>query len=104
MPGLLIQGKLYKVDDEGYLWSRKRWTPEWAPERAKMLGIELTEKHWVIINYIREYSEKTGIAPLAKIVSRNLGLSAHEFEDLFGEKPMRNASKIAGLERPTGCV
>lgn len=105
MPGIWIQGKIYKLDEEGYLFSKKRWTPEWAPERADSLGIHpLTEDHWKVIMYIREYSQKHGIAPLSKVVCKNLGITEQHFEQLYGEKPMRNASKIAGLERPTGCT
>jgi len=104
MPGITVLGKLYKVDEEGYLWSKNRWTKEWAAARAEMLGVALTDEHWIIIDHVRDYSKTHGIAPILLIACKTLNTTKQRVVELFGEKPMRNVAKIAGLERPTGCT
>jgi TusE/DsrC/DsvC family sulfur relay protein len=104
MPSIKMSGKSYTVDDEGFLDSKHRWSHEWAEERAKQLDITLTEEHWRVIVYLRKYTNDYGIAPLVNMVCAELGIPLLRMLEMFGEMPLRNASRIAGLERPTGCI
>jgi tRNA 2-thiouridine synthesizing protein E len=104
MPIIMVLGKSYTVDDEGYLDSKHGWSHEWAEERAKQLDITLTEEHWRVIVYLRKYTDDYGIAPLVNMVCAELEISLVRMAEMFGEGPLKNASRIAGLERPTGCI
>ena len=43
-----------KVSEDGYLEDMSQWNEEIAHEIASEIGIELTDKHFEVINYLRE--------------------------------------------------
>jgi dissimilatory sulfite reductase related protein len=65
---------------------------------------ELTEKHWKLINYLRDYFQKFGIAPMIRKVCKENDMKLAEIYDLFPTGPAKGACKAAGLPKPTGCV
>ena len=52
-----VNGKSLEVDEEGYLADLNQWEPEVATIMAKEDGSELTDAHWEVINFLREYYE-----------------------------------------------
>ena len=63
----------YAVDEEGYLANINDWTPEIAEELAKDEEVELTDRHWEIINFLREYYEEFQIAPAVRVLTKAVG-------------------------------
>ena len=55
---LVVNGEEIAVDEEGYLEDLGSWTPEIAEAMAKDEDVELTDEHWDIINFLREYYEE----------------------------------------------
>jgi len=51
-------GSTVTVTDEGYLEDMTVWNKEIAEEIAKEEGIELTEKHFALFEFLREKVEK----------------------------------------------
>ncbi|MDJ0807478.1 MAG: TusE/DsrC/DsvC family sulfur relay protein, partial [Gammaproteobacteria bacterium] len=56
-------GKTFETDEEGYLVNLNEWEPAVAEVMAKEDDLELTDEHWEIINFLREYYEEYQIAP-----------------------------------------
>jgi tRNA 2-thiouridine synthesizing protein E len=104
--GLLeIEGVPFEVDGDGFMQEPERWTQEVAMFFAKHDGTgELNEKHWAVINYIREYWQETNMAPMVRKICEHTGLRLREIYELFPMGPARGACKIAGLPKPDGCV
>ncbi|MCK5139802.1 MAG: TusE/DsrC/DsvC family sulfur relay protein, partial [Thermodesulfovibrionia bacterium] len=73
MPTLEFEGKSYEVDEEGYLQDWQEWTEGIAGEMAKQDGLDLTEAHWDVIKFLRSYFEKYQIAPMIKILTKEIG-------------------------------
>ena len=103
--------KTYEVDADGYLVDINEWNIEVANYLAKVEGIEMTEQHWEIVNYLHEYYECYQIAPMIKILLKEIGKkfgpqkgNTKYLYALFPEGPAKQACKIAGLPGPTGCV
>lgn len=100
-----------RFDKEGFLVNLDEWDQLVAGEIASVESIELTETHWLVVNALREYYQKTEISPamrpfvkLVKTeVSNELGTSI-ELMKLFGPSPAKLAAKIAGLPKPTNCL
>ena len=65
---------------------------------------QLTEGHWKVIHYIRNYYLQFGIAPMIRKVCKETGFSLKEIYNLFPSGPAKGACKLAGLPKPTGCV
>ncbi len=111
--GFELNGNTYETDEDGYLIDIGSWTEDVAHYLAEVEEIpELTEKHWSIINFLRGYYEEYQIAPMIKIlikaIMKDMDLSKRDSSkmlyELYPAGPAKQACKIAGLPKPTGCV
>jgi tRNA 2-thiouridine synthesizing protein E len=111
--GFELNGKTYETDEDGYLIDIGSWTEDVAHFLADQEEIpELTEKHWQIINFLRDYYQEYQIAPMIKIlikeIMKQMNLSKRDSSkmlyELYPAGPAKQACKIAGLPKPTGCV
>ncbi len=93
-----------QFDVEGYLKDAKTWTPEIGAAIAKRESLELTERHWIVINYARSVFESTGDAPALRAITKNSGVDTKELYSLFPGGPAKLAAKVSGLPKPTGCI
>lgn len=104
-------GKTIEADEEGYLVNINEWNEDIAGEIAKAEQIDMTPEHWEVVNFLREYYSEYQIAPairvLTKAITKKLGAekgSNKYLYELFPYGPAKQACKIAGLPKPTGCV
>ena len=104
-------GKDFEVDEEGYLVTLADWNKDIAVEMSKLDEVELSEDHWEVISFLREYYEEYQIAPavrvLTKAVAKKMGKekgNSKYLYQLFPYGPGKQACKFAGLPKPTGCV
>lgn len=111
--GFELKGKTYETDEDGYLVDISSWTEDVAYYLAEQEEIpELTEQHWQIINFLRGYYQEYQIAPMIKILIKEImklmDLSKRDASkmlyELYPAGPAKQACKIAGLPKPTGCV
>jgi len=96
-------GKTVSVTDDGYLTDPNQWTKEIAVEIAKEEGIELTDKHFAVIEYIREKTLK-GEALTIRTIGKSGIVDTKGFYELFPGAPLKKASRIAGIAKPSSCV
>ena len=98
-----IAGVSVDLNEEGYLNDPSQWTRDIAVEIAKEENIELTEKHFEVLEFLRKEYE-TG----AQLTIRKLGKSGitdiKGLYDLFPGGPLKKSSKIAGIPKPASCV
>ena len=100
-----IAGKDVELNEEGFIINPEQWDEEVAKEIACLEGINsLTNDHWKIIYYLREYYQKFQVAPLIRKMCRDTGYSLRKIYELFPAGPAKGACKLAGLPRPRGCV
>ena len=105
MPTYQCEGKAYDVDEDGFLQDPDLWNDDVAKDFMSTEGItELTDDHWKVIHYIRNYYLQFGIAPMVRKVCKQTGFSLKEIYNLFPSGPAKGACKLAGLPKPTGCV
>ncbi len=92
-------------DAEGFYLHPEQWTPEAAPEIARESGIaELTDRHWQVINFMREAYLRDGTAPSIRTLGKVSGVQIKELYQLFPKGPAKLAAKIAGIPKPRGCI
>ena len=104
MPQLQVNGFSVEVNAEGFLVSPNDWTPQIAEEIARLHGVELTDRHWDVINFCRDDFAKTGESPGVRRVTKQSGVPTKEVYKLFPGGPGKLAAKLAGLPKPTSCV
>jgi tRNA 2-thiouridine synthesizing protein E len=104
---LEVAGKPLQVDDEGYLIDPVDWNEQVAEALARQERIVLSDEHWAVIRFMREYYEQRQIAPDARHVMKHLaelkGAGKAGRNDLFLLFPygyVKQACKIAGMRRP----
>lgn len=101
----------FATDEFGYLKNLDDWSEALAIEIAKQDGLVLSEAHWEIIWFVRdfyqEYKTSPAIRMLVKALAQKFGEekgSSRYLQRLFPEGPAKQASKIAGLPKPAKCL
>ena len=94
-----------EVDEDGFMEEPEQWTEAVAKALAGTEGVdEMTEDHWKVVNYLRDYYVKFGIAPMIRKLCKETGYDLKRIYALFPSGPAKGACKVAGLAKPTGCV
>jgi tRNA 2-thiouridine synthesizing protein E len=96
-----------KIDCEDFLSDIDFWTADIAEKLAKDNAIAeygLTDMHWKVIFYVRDFYMRYERGPEAVKVAKHCDLSMDEMCDLFPCGLVRGAYKVAGLPRPPGCI
>jgi tRNA 2-thiouridine synthesizing protein E len=105
MPVIDLDGLEIEVDEDGFIQDPDVWSEVLAAAIAKTEDVdELTEDHWKVINYLRDYYQEFGIAPMIRKLCKQTGFKLKYIYELFPSGPAKGACKIAGLPKPTGCV
>ena len=104
-------GATIEADEEGYITDISLWSPELAVLIAESENIEMGNDAWEVVNFLRNYYEEYQIAPavrvLTKAIKKSLGVdkgNSKYLYELFPYGPAKQACKIAGLPKPTGCI
>jgi dissimilatory sulfite reductase related protein len=106
-----VNGTSYETDEEGYLVNLGEWNKDLGAALAATDDTELTDAHWEVINFLREYYEEYQIAPAVRVLTKAIGKrlgkdkgNSKYLYELFPYGPAKQACKYAGLPKPTGCV
>jgi dissimilatory sulfite reductase related protein len=99
----IIAGVAVQVNDEGYMTDPTQWTNEIAHEIAREIGITLTEKHFAVLEFLRQRQAAGETITIRRVGTSGI-LDIKEFYQLFPGGPLKNASKIAGILKPLSCV
>jgi dissimilatory sulfite reductase related protein len=96
-------GKIIQVNEEGYFLNPAEWSKEIALEVAKEEGINLNDMHFALLDFIRDRVQK-GEALTIRSVGKSGIIDIKGFYELFPGAPLKKATKIAGVGKPTSCV
>jgi tRNA 2-thiouridine synthesizing protein E len=101
----LIADAPVDVDTEGFLTDPAQWNEEIARAIAAENGIaELTDRHWLVVRFMRDRYLATGTAPSIRSLGKESGVPVKELYQLFPKGPAKLAAKIGGIPKPTGCI
>lgn len=99
-----VNGKTIPTTEAGYLENHADWDEDVARKLAEGEGIELTPKHWDVINYLRdEYLNNGQNQPMERAVLKDMGKmwgskpTSKDLYQLFPLAPTKQGTKIAGL-------
>jgi TusE/DsrC/DsvC family sulfur relay protein len=100
-----IAGTPVAVNEEGFLTDPSQWTEEIAVELGRREGIDpLTDRHWVVIRFMRAEYEAKGTGPTVRVLGKTSGVPVKELYQLFPKGPAKLAAKVAGIPKPRGCI
>ncbi|UJX27008.1 sulfurtransferase TusE [Pseudoalteromonas sp. CF6-2] len=108
---LEFNNKQIETDKQGYLLDSNDWSEELAPIIAEQENITLSEQHWEVVHFVRdfylEYNTSPAIRMLVKAMAQKLGEekgNSMYLYKLFPKGPAKQATKIAGLPKPARCI
>jgi tRNA 2-thiouridine synthesizing protein E len=105
MTAVQIAGRDVLFNKKGHLASFRDWDNELADALAAEEGLKLSDCHWTVINFLREYYAFHEMPPSPKVIIREIGhqVSAHtpctrkSLDSLFPSGGCKQACRIAGL-------
>jgi len=100
-----LNGAMVAANENGYLEDETDWTQELGVMIAETEEIEMTDKHWDVVNYLRsEFLDNHGNQPnmrnITKAMQKSWGdkkVDTKAVYALFPAGPSKQAGKIAGL-------
>ena len=98
-----IAGKSISINEEGFMTDASQWDLEVAKELANEEGIELTDKHVEVLEFLRKSNEKGEALTIRKVGKSGI-TDIKGLYQLFPGGPLKLSSKIAGIPKPTSCV
>ena len=108
---LSVGDKELETDSSGYLKNHEEWCENVAELLAAQEQILMTEAHWEVIRFVRnfylEYKTSPAIRALVKAMEKQYGPekgSSKYLYKLFPKGPAKQATKIAGLPKPAKCI
>jgi dissimilatory sulfite reductase related protein len=105
MTTAMIADTPVEVDAEGFMLHADQWNEEIGAEIAHLSGIpELTDRHWLVVRFMRERYLSTGTAPTIRSLGKESGVPVKELYELFPKGPAKLAAKIGGIPKPRGCI
>jgi tRNA 2-thiouridine synthesizing protein E len=99
----LIANRPVEVNDQGYLIDMDQWDKEIARGIASVEGIQLTDRHFEILNYLRTEQENKTALSIRRVGNSGI-VDIKEFYTLFPGGPLKKASRIAGIPKPASCI
>ncbi len=98
------RGDMPALDEDGYIVEPSEWTEAFAESIARDENIVLTDEHWRVIRFMREWLDDHGVTPDARHVMKLLGGARDEGRgllfELFPLGYVKQACRIAGMKRP----
>ena len=86
------------LDEEGYLMPLERWDKDVGRLLAyAVLPDKLTEDHWKVVEYLRQYYLKFHMVPPVRKLCRDTGFSLARIYKLFPSGISKGACRIAGI-------
>jgi len=106
-----VNGCRLAITDQGFLMDMAQWDEAVAVYLAECEGIVLSDAHWEILRFIRDFYQQYKYLPnarvFAKAIKHKLGedkANSRYLLQLFPQGPLKYACKIAGLPKPPSCL
>lgn len=103
MKELNVAGNSVKIDEDGFLMDQSQWNEDVARALAAEDELELTDKHFEVLNFLRKTVNDGETLTIRKVGNSGI-VDIKQFYALFPKGPLKMSSKYAGLPKPTSCV
>ena len=98
-----IANKQVELNEQGYMLDMNQWDQSIARAIATEEGIELTNRHFDVLHFLRKEHEN-GTALSIRKIGKSGVVDIKEFYELFPEGPLKKSSRIAGISKPASCI
>ncbi|MFA7267955.1 MAG: TusE/DsrC/DsvC family sulfur relay protein [Sterolibacterium sp.] len=110
MKVLRVGDREIPIDAEGYLCNLDDWSEDFVRALAIMEGLVLTDEHWQVIHFLRDYWSEHQVQAQVRIMIRHFAKTwgpekgnNHYLHDIFPRGgPQKQGNRLAGLMRTKG--
>lgn len=96
-------GQTITLNNEGYMTDMNQWNHDIATEMAKEDNIDLSARHFDVLEYLRD-QQKKDVALTIRGVGKSGVVDIKEFYELFPKGPLKISSRLAGIPKPKSCI
>ena len=103
-----VNGTSIETTEAGYLVNLEDWNEDVCKALAEEEGIELTDRHMDVIEYLRDqYINNAGNQPMERAITKDMSkiwgekLKSKDLYKLFPRAPSKQGLKVAGLPATT---
>ena len=107
----MVGDKALETTADGFLRDAGQWNRAVADEIARLEALVITDRHWEILLFIRDYYQQFKHLPNARMfvaaIRKRFGDekgNSRYLQNLFPQGPLKYACKIAGLPKPPTCL
>lgn len=104
-------GHKIETDVNGYLLDHTEWSKNIAIHIAEQEQISLSNEHWEVILFVRDFYEEYDTSPAIRVLVKSLANkfgpaigNSRYVQRLFPKGPAKQATKLAGLPKPAKCL
>ena len=98
------------LDGEGYLLDLNEWSEDFVHVRAEEEELTLTDEHWEVIRFIRDFYDKHGVqAPVRDMIKhfkkawgKDKGNTRYLHAIFPKGGPQKQGNRLAGVRKPKG--
>ncbi len=107
---LLVNGSEVLTDSEGYIVNLDEWSEDFARAQARAEDLTLTEEHWQVIRFLRDYYQEHGVQAQVRVMIKHFAKvwgpergTNRYLHDIFPRGgPQKQGNRLAGLLRTKG--
>lgn len=107
---LMVDGQEVLTDPEGYILNMDEWSEQFARALAEQEKLVLTDEHWDVIRFIREYYDDHQVQAQVRDMIRHFRAAwgpergtNHHLHDLFPMGgPQKQGNRLAGMRKTKG--
>lgn len=107
---LMVDGREVLTDPEGYILNMDEWSEEFARALAEQENLVLTDEHWDVLNFIREYYDEHQVQAQVRDMIRHFRAAwgpergtNHHLHDIFPMGgPQKQGNRLAGMRKTKG--
>lgn len=105
-----VNGRAVMIDAEGYIIDTEEWSDDFVVALANKEGLDLTDEHWQVVRYIRDYylehhvqaQVRAMIKHFTKLWGKEKGSNRY-LHDIFPKGgPQKQGNRLAGIHRTRG--
>jgi tRNA 2-thiouridine synthesizing protein E len=105
-----VDGYQVATDQEGYIQDMDQWSIGFVKALAEKEGLKLTEEHWDVIRFIRDYYEENRVQPQVRDMIKHFKVAwgpdrgnNHYLHNLFPKGgPQKQGNRLAGVRKTKG--
>ncbi|MEW5887999.1 MAG: TusE/DsrC/DsvC family sulfur relay protein [Pseudomonadota bacterium] len=107
---VMVNGRAVPTDAEGYLIHPEDWSEDFARALAREEGLTLTDEHWQVIRFIRDYYHEHRVQPQVRVMIKHFAAlwgpergNNHYLHEIFPRGgPQKQGNRLAGVLRTKG--